>query len=147
VRTPHARERGSTTAEFGIVSILTLTLMFGIVDFGRALYTYHLVSNVAREATRYAIVRGSTCFGTNCTASSSDIQDYVRRISPAVDTTQLNVTTTWSANPANGCTVSPYQGPGCLVTVQVAYVFSPLSALVPSVAMPMASTSQMYISQ
>ena len=145
MRLRHA-QRGGTTVEFAIVSVLTLMLMFAIVDFGRALYTYHLVSNAAREATRYAIVRGSTC-GTGCTASATDIQTYVRGISPAVDTTQLNVTTTWSANSGTGCTQSPYQTPGCIVTVQVAYTYNFISTLVPSVALPMVSTSQMFISQ
>lgn len=140
-------QRGSTTVEFAIVGVLTMLFMLAIVDFGRALYTYHLVSDAAREATRYAIVRGSSCSAVGCPASATDIQTYIRGISPGVDATQLNVTTTWSGNPANGCVTSPYQGPGCLVTVQVAYTFTFLTPMLPNISMPMVSISQMYISQ
>ena len=51
-------ERGSTLVEFALVLIVLMVMMFGIIDFARALYTYHFVANVAREGTRYAIVRG-----------------------------------------------------------------------------------------
>ncbi|GAC1533845.1 MAG: hypothetical protein NVS2B17_02050 [Candidatus Velthaea sp.] len=127
--------------------MVAMLFMLAIADFGRALYTYHLVSNAAREATRYAIVRGSSCTTSGCPAGTADIQSYIRGISPGVDITQLNVSATWSPNPGNGCTASPYQGPGCLVTVQVAYTFSFLTSMLPNVSMPMVSISQMYISQ
>lgn len=146
-RRPAHGQRGSTTVEFAIVGTLALLFMLSIVDFGRALYTYHLVSNAARLATRYAIVHGSSCSSANCPVSESGLQTYVRGMSPGVDITQLNLTATWSPNPADGCSVAPYQGSGCLVTVKVAYLFSFISPMLPGVSMPMNSVSQMFISQ
>ena len=52
-------ESGSGLVEYSIVFILLMTMLLAIADFSRALYAYHFVSNSAREAARYASVRGS----------------------------------------------------------------------------------------
>src|SRR4029077_17627636 len=54
-------EDGNNLIEYAFVFMFFMSMVLGIVDFSRALYTYHFLSNVAREATRYASVRGSTC--------------------------------------------------------------------------------------
>src|ERR1019366_8478508 len=54
-------ECGSSLVEYAVVFSLLITMLLGIADFSRALYSFHFVSNAAREATRYAAVRGSTC--------------------------------------------------------------------------------------
>ena len=77
-------ERGSSLPEAAIVMTLLLTMLFGIVDFGRAFYTYDLVSHLARQGARWAIVRGSQCSGLDhCPAQqgSTDIQPYVQSLS------------------------------------------------------------------
>ena len=53
-------ERGSALWEFAFVLTVMLTLIFGVMEFSQVMYAYHFVSNAAREATRYASVRGST---------------------------------------------------------------------------------------
>jgi Flp pilus assembly protein TadG len=138
-------ERGSAVVEFAIVSTVVLTMMLGIIDFGRGLYTYHLVYNAARSGTRYAIVRGSSCSAPGCPATSDQIQTYVRGLAPGIDPASLTVTTTWAT--ATACAGSPYQGPGCLASVQVSYPFHFLVPLLPGFTMTMSSTSQMVISQ
>ena len=60
-RTLKNRQRGSSLVEQSFVIVFLLTMMLGIIDCGRALYTYHFVSNVARAASRWASVRSSTC--------------------------------------------------------------------------------------
>ncbi len=45
--------------EFALVSTLLLTLLFGIVDFGRALFDYNSVAHAAQLATRFALVNAS----------------------------------------------------------------------------------------
>ena len=54
-------ERGSGLVEYAVVFLLLMTLVLGMVDFSRAIYAYHFISNQARDASRYASVRGSTC--------------------------------------------------------------------------------------
>jgi hypothetical protein len=48
------QERGGVAVEFAIVLPVFLILGFGIIDFGHALYMKQVVTNVSREAARYA---------------------------------------------------------------------------------------------
>jgi len=138
-------ERGNTLAEFAVVLTASMILIVGIIDFGRALYTYHLVSNAARSATRYASVRGSSCSPSGCTATSGSIQTYVRGLAPELNQAQITVTTTWTTSTA--CAGSPYQSAGCNVAVQVSYPYQFAAVpLLPSFTMTMRSTSKMIIS-
>jgi Flp pilus assembly protein TadG len=86
-------ERGSALLEFAVVVIIFLTFVFAIMDFSQALYAYHFVSNAAREATRYASVRGTTFAAAgacsnplpveyNCEAATADITAYVQSLVP-----------------------------------------------------------------
>jgi hypothetical protein len=99
------RERGVSLVEYAFVVILFLSLLFGISGFGHALFVYHHLSSAAKEATRYAAVRGSTCAddadGGSCQTSNSasgisgptkeaDVKQYVKNITPpSIDSTQL----------------------------------------------------------
>jgi len=140
-------QRGSVLGEFAVVSLAVFMMVFGIIDCGRALYTYHLVSNGARLATRYAIVRGSVaCPGG--TPSPDPLLAYVTSVSPGITASALTVTTT-CAKPSTGCSSSatPWNGAGCVVTVRVAYTFHFLIPIVSTLVVPMVSTSVMVISQ
>jgi Flp pilus assembly protein TadG len=144
-RSTRLHERGSTLAEFAVVLTASMILIVGIIDFGRALYTYHLVSNAARIATRYASVRGSSCTASGCPATSASIQTYVRGLAPELNQGQITVTTSWTTS--TGCVGSPYQSAGCYVSVQVSYPYQFAAVpLMPSFTMTMRSTSKMIIS-
>ena len=88
------KEKGSTLVEFSLAVVAILIVLFGIIDIGRALYAYNWLSDAARRATRYAMVRGSKCtgLGSDCPASSNDIQAYVNSLATGIDTSQLTVT-------------------------------------------------------
>ena len=65
-------EDGNNLIEYALVFMFFMSMVLGIVDFSRALYTYHFLSNAAREATRWAAVRGATCMNDlSCTAAAS----------------------------------------------------------------------------
>jgi Flp pilus assembly protein TadG len=75
-------EAGSALVEFALASVIVLTVLFGIIDMGRALYAYDWVSDAARRGTRYAMVRGTgSCTGspelTDCNAGPTQITTYV----------------------------------------------------------------------
>jgi Flp pilus assembly protein TadG len=127
-------------AEFAIATVVLTSLVFGIVDFGRALYTYHLVANAARIGARYAIVH-SSCTSPCTPATSAQIQTYVQGLSP--DLNGVSVSTVWSAS--GNCTTSPYTGPGCLATVTATYSYTFFIPRVPSLTM--SSRSEMIVSQ
>jgi Flp pilus assembly protein TadG len=154
-----SRQRGTALLEFAFTIVIAFVLIFGIIDFGRALYSYHFVSNAAREATRWASVRGALCSSsvTPCPAQPADIQAYVMGIVPlGIDKGQITVDPQ-PANP-NGLqicgTTSNY--PGCAIQVNVSYNFNFLfpvsfynSAPVSynASSFMMGSTSQMIISR
>jgi Flp pilus assembly protein TadG len=132
-------ERGSALVEFAAVFTVLFTFLFAIMDLSRAFYSYHFVADAAREGTRYAMVRGSTCtsWTTACPAAASDIQTYLKSVPAGINPASLTVTTTWT----------PDNNPGSVVQVQVQYSFKPIFPLIPKTALLMTSTSQMVISQ
>ena len=53
--TRRGRERGATLLEFAIGATVFLTIMFGVIEFGRCLWTHNALSDAARRGARYAI--------------------------------------------------------------------------------------------
>jgi Flp pilus assembly protein TadG len=148
------RQRGNTLTEFALILPFVLAGIFGVIEFGRALYTYHFVSYAAREASRWASVRGRSCkvYGSvACPASAADVEDYVTSITPPgidKDQARLLVDTEWVAPPGHGNNCAAYpKNPGCSVQVTVIYNFKFILPFMPSSTYAMKSTSEMVISQ
>jgi len=166
-RPPIELQRGSTLVETAIILTVFLTLLFGIMEFGRALYAYHFVSNAAREATRFAAVHGETCNtdadGGSCTptggpaspTNTTPITNFVTNITPpGIVSSAVTATATWPVEPNSPtiCTTNvagtggPYPNyPGCTVQVQVSYAFNFLAPFVYAASANLSSTSQMVI--
>ncbi len=100
--------RGQTYAEFMMVVLPTVGILFAIISLAMTVYTYSFVANAAREGVRYAIVHGSR---SSSPASSSDIQTYVRNEAQGITPSSISVSTTWNPN----------NSPGSTVNVQVSY--------------------------
>lgn len=127
--------RGQGSAEFALVLTPCLALIFGIINFALALYCYDFVCYSAQQAARYATVHGATA---PTVVSVSDVQSYVNTLVAGVlNTSNVNVTTTWS----------PDNQPGSTVTVTVSYNYPPLTSLVSSVTIPLTRTAAMVITQ
>ena len=47
-------ERGSTMAEFAVIASFFFMIVFGIIEFGRLLYTHNALTDAARRGARYA---------------------------------------------------------------------------------------------
>jgi len=160
-------ERGVSTLEAAFVLVLiVLPLMFGVMDFSRAMYAYHFTAHAAREASRWASVRGTNCVApmTNCDfTTSAPVQTFVQGIlAPGIYATgcsgttpgSLCATATWSGKAADGTTDCTSGGaftaqyPGCMVQVQVTYYYGfTLPFLSQLNAIKMSSISQMTITQ
>jgi Flp pilus assembly protein TadG len=136
-------QRGQTVVEFALAGTVLLSLMFAVIDFGRALFTYNVVTNAARIGSRYAIVHGSSCTLAICPASSSAIQTYVLSKVSGLNPSQLTVTARWTTG--SGCGDPMFQGPNCIVTVTATYPFKLVMSL--NRSWTMTATSQMVISQ
>lgn len=130
----HHRQRGAAVLEFGLAFLLFFALIYSIMEFGRIVVSYNILSGAAREGARYAIVHGSA---SGSAATASDIQDEVRRWAVGLDPDSVVVTTTW--NPGNG--------PGGQVKVQASYTVTPFTGLILKDALTLQSTSEMVISQ
>lgn len=133
-------ERGSGLPEMAIVASALLALMLGIVDFGRAMYTYSFVAQLARAGARWAIVRGSGCTVLDhCNATSANVQSYVQSLSLGMtNASKISATATWP----NNCNAA-----GCPVVVTVTYPFAFLTGVLPIATVSMSSSSEMVISQ
>lgn len=53
--TRRRRERGSTLVEFAIGASVFITVLFGVLEFGRGLWTHNALSDATRRGARYAV--------------------------------------------------------------------------------------------
>ena len=154
VRPALTADEGATVLEAAVGLVVLLGLFIAIVQISLALYTSHFVADAAREASRYAVVRGSMSCSTtpnltNCNVSADDIQIWVRNLGyPGINPQQLSVSTTWPST-GSACypSASPCNNPGNLVKVAVTYAFPLNIPFWKSAAINLTSKSQMVISQ
>lgn len=157
-----AREDGANAVEMALSCTILFAILFGMCQMALAMYFYQFTSDAARQATRWAMVRGSTsCTNTptlyKCNAGTADVQAYVRGLGlTGVTSSSIGVTTNWCAASSStpttwsSCSATTSNAPGNLVKVTVTY---PLSFAIPfipsskSMSLTMGSTSQIVISQ
>lgn len=53
-RISNTNERGTTMAEFALISVVFFMIIFGIIEFGRLMYTHNALTDAARRGARYA---------------------------------------------------------------------------------------------
>jgi Flp pilus assembly protein TadG len=143
-------DRGQALVDATLAMIPFLMLLFGVIELALGLYTYHFISYAAREGTRYAIVRGSSCTSVaeGCPATQASIQSYVKGLGFVNPNRYVYVKTTWSAGTQTTCSPSTTcNNPGNLVTVSIQYQYPLTLPFVSVTNVTMNSTSQMLISQ
>lgn len=151
-------EAGSSLVEMAIASSIIFTLLLGMMQMGLALYAYHFTADAAREASRWAMVRGNQC-NTNtpgldhCDASGTDIQNYVQGLGYPY-ASALTVTATWlsaGTTPAmtwSACgATTACKAPGNQVQVTVSYNMPVYIPFWRNGSIQVGSISQMVISQ
>lgn len=174
---PHQlrNERGSTLVESALSIAILLTLVVGIMEASLAVYSYHFISNAAREGVRYAIVRGGTwsqspwnggaCSSytdAGCVASQQNIEDYVKSLAfPGINPANLTVTpNSYTAYGTSACAAPTdssgaaelNQPPSCnaqtdVIEVKVQYNFPFNVPFIPSKTLSMTSTARMVVAQ
>ena len=55
-----SNEQGATLVEFSIAATVFLVVLFGVIEFGRALWTHNALSDAARRGARYATLHSAT---------------------------------------------------------------------------------------
>lgn len=51
-----SNEQGATLVEFSIAALMFLTVMFAVIEFGRALWVHNALADAARRGARYAVI-------------------------------------------------------------------------------------------
>jgi Flp pilus assembly protein TadG len=166
LRRSRKKQTGTTLVEYAFSILIFLMLCFGAMGFSHALYAYHFVNHIAKEATHWAAVNGEACsYDSSCggAASSIGVDTYVKTHAPlGLDQTKL-VTSACGVSDQGSCadstpavcgTTPNY--PGCTVQVKVAYAYNFIFPLLPAnttVTAPclqagycLSSTSEMIIS-
>ena len=92
-------QTGSAVIEIALASVVLMGMVVGMFQMFLAFYTYHYISEAAREGSRYAMVRGSTsCTNTpglaNCNATAAEVRSYVQGLGlPGIDATNAMTVT------------------------------------------------------
>jgi Flp pilus assembly protein TadG len=137
------RQRGAGAVEFALVAIVFFSLLLGIVDFGRWLFTMNAASEATRLGARVAVV---------CDVDDNAVRDRMRAILPALTDAQIQVNY-FASDPSNmnnwvaGCTFNTCAG----VQVQLSGVTIPgiawfLPAGLPVPSFPTSLTRESLIS-
>ena len=74
-------QRGATLVEFAIGATVFLTVMFAVIEFGRALWVHNALSDAARRGARYAVVHTA--------ADAAEVKNVVVYGDPAGGTTPV----------------------------------------------------------
>ena len=83
LRTFAGSERAAALVEFAIVLPILLLIVFGIVDFGRALYTANNLTSAVREGARLASTQISP--DPTVAASKTAVTNAVKAYTTAID--------------------------------------------------------------
>ena len=126
-------ERGASSVEVAVILPVLLLATVGIIDFARIVSARNMLSNAAREATRYASVRSIE--SDDPVTSELVLDQVLQRIGP-LDPELLTIHTTWS----------PQNAPGATVEVDLLYDFQPISPLMPFELLQLNAASQLMIS-
>jgi len=96
-------ERGASAVEFALLLPLLMMILFGIIEFGMALYRQAILTNASREGARLGIVQSvpaitsaqiNTRIDAYLTAAGISPGSVTRAISPIVPVTGTPVTVT-----------------------------------------------------
>lgn len=155
-----ASEEGAALVEMALSSAVFLCALVGIFFLVLCLYSYDFVADAAREACRYASVRGSASVTNTPTLSNrgvtqAELQTWIRTLGYP-GSNNLTATVTWlratsSGTPATttwvACTIPPCNAPGNLVQVQVTYMYPLGIPFWKTATVGLSSTSSMVIAQ
>ncbi|NCO40166.1 MAG: pilus assembly protein TadG [Armatimonadetes bacterium CG_4_10_14_3_um_filter_66_18] len=84
--------RGQAAVETALVLPLFLVVIMGIIEASRAMYTYSVVSNAAREGARYGIMH-PTWTDSNANPDPDNIEARARQFTVGLDSAQLTIAT------------------------------------------------------
>ena len=143
-------EAGSAILEMAVTLPLLFAFLFCFMEVCLALYTLCMISESAREGTRYAMVHGASCptsGSPTCEVTAAQVNTFVQNINWA-DVAGGTMTVCVYYN-NNACNTNPAnsRNVGNPVKITVTYVFPITMPFVPTSSLTLKSTSQMTIIQ
>jgi Flp pilus assembly protein TadG len=117
-RSKRDRQRGGAVIEFAVALPLIAFVLFGLLDAGRAMLTYHTLTHASETAVRFASVRSKT---SEAPATTGAIETRVMQTSSGLEAEKLDVNTEWTPSNIRGGTVR----------VRITYPFTPITPFVP----------------
>jgi hypothetical protein len=140
-------EDGSALIETAASLPVLFVFLFCFMELCMAFYSYDMISESAREGTRYAMLLSSACTnssGATCTSTATQVNTYVSGLGwPNLAGGTMTVSTTYKT-PAGGVGTNLVSD---FVVVQITYVFPIAMPFVPKNSITLKSTSQMPIIQ
>jgi Flp pilus assembly protein TadG len=70
------RERGVATVEFAVVASVLFTILFGVIELGRLMYTFNALAEGTRRAARLAVVCPLNDAGISSTTNFATLPNF-----------------------------------------------------------------------
>ena len=102
--------------EFALIAPLLFALIFGIVDFGRALFLVNNLTSAVREGARFAAVQQDPTAAASQTAVKNRVTSYIQAFGGAAPTIQPTVTVNQAGGQTSSITVSLASYPFAAIT-------------------------------
>lgn len=106
-------QRGAAAVEFALVSLVLITLLLGIIDFGWAINRDTMINNAAREGAREASLNPKT----------SDITAVVNDRLKSLTSSDITIAVTCRKPGSAGCAMASNVASGDVVSVKVDYKY------------------------
>lgn len=128
------RSRGQSLVEFALIAPIFFLIIFGILEGGRLVWTYHTLNNATREGLRYAMVRGDQSTLSDAPITQSTVRDIVEDRGTGLQSANLTVRL---------LTPDGNMEPKSRVRVEADYAYQPIVGLIfGSGTITITSTSQ-----
>ncbi|TIC85246.1 TadE/TadG family type IV pilus assembly protein [Crenobacter intestini] len=79
---PSRRQAGTTSLEFALIAVVFFSVLLGIFEFGRLLFTWNSAVEATRRSARLAVV---------CNMDAPRVKQTFREILPAVSANDISV--------------------------------------------------------
>ena len=143
-------ERGTAVVEFALIAPILFLLVFGIVEFGRALNYYNDLTQLSGQGARAAVVSRNpdgTAVGTgnaDCPANGQTIQCQIAKTYPTDAELKDGISVCLGIlDPAGSGNIQAPSGTPAVstpITVRTKFTFQPLTSFFPSVTLTSTQT-------
>lgn len=157
-RIPRKQGRGQAMVEFALVAPLFFLMLFSIIEVGRFIFYYEVLSNATREGARYAIVNGASSLSCptgpaypgswECDPDGNDVAQAVSDAAIGTLGSGVTVDRCWWYDDGTcdfGTKGAGDNGRGATVTVAARYTYRTLIPLVPLPPITVTAESSLVI--